>query len=48
MKPEHPIAVFEWSRSRNTYSGTGTKDAEAIWFSPSCLKPSAQAPLFAA
>ena len=41
-------SVYEWSRSRNTYSGTGTKDAEAIWFSPSCLKPSAQASLFAA
>lgn len=31
--------VFEWSRKRNTYSGTGTKDAEAIWFSPACIKP---------
>jgi hypothetical protein len=30
--------VFEWSRSRNTYGGTKTKDAEAIWFSPACLK----------
>lgn len=39
-------SVYEWSRSRNTYSGTGTKDSECIWFSPSCLKPSAQASLF--
>lgn len=30
--------VFEWSRKRNTYGGAGTKDAEAIWFSPPCLK----------
>jgi hypothetical protein len=31
--------VLEWERKRNTYSGDGTKDAEAIWFSPACLKP---------
>jgi 16S rRNA G966 N2-methylase RsmD len=30
--------VFEWSRKRNTYNGTGTKDSECIWFSPACLK----------
>jgi hypothetical protein len=33
--------VMQWSRKRNTYGGTGTKDAEAIWFSPGCLKPGA-------
>jgi hypothetical protein len=31
--------VLEWERKRLTYSGAGTKDAEAIWFSPACLKP---------
>lgn len=31
--------VFEWSRDHATYGGAGTKDSEAIWFSPSCLKP---------
>jgi hypothetical protein len=35
--------VMQWSRKRNTYGGTGTKDAEAIWFSPGCLKPDAVA-----
>jgi hypothetical protein len=30
--------AFEWSRKRNTYNGTGTKDSECIWFSPACLK----------
>lgn len=29
--------VTEWSRSRNTYAGTATKDQECIWFSPACL-----------
>jgi DNA adenine methylase len=29
---------FEWSRKRNTYGGTGTKDAEIIWFSPACIQ----------
>jgi hypothetical protein len=28
--------VVEWSRARNTYGGSGTKDSEAIWFSPAC------------
>ncbi len=31
---------YLWSRKRNTYSGTGTKDAEVIWFSPACITPS--------
>jgi DNA adenine methylase len=35
--------VMQWSRKRNTYGGTGTKDAEAIWFSPGCMKPGAAA-----
>ena len=35
---------YEWSRKRNTYSGTGTKDAEVIWFSPACLSAEAYAP----
>ena len=26
-----------WERKRLTYAGDGTKDAEAIWFSPACL-----------
>jgi len=30
---------YLWSRKRNTYSGTGTKDAEVIWFSPACITP---------
>lgn len=30
---------YLWSRKRNTYSGTGTKDAEVIWFSPACIQP---------
>ena len=29
--------VVQWERSGNTYSGSGTKDQEAIWFSPACL-----------
>jgi len=28
-----------WERKRLTYSGGGTKDQEAIWFSPACLDP---------
>jgi hypothetical protein len=31
--------VLEWSRNWRTYGGTGTKDEEAIWFSPTCIKP---------
>lgn len=31
--------VLEWSRGRLTYGGGGTKDEEAIWFSPTCIKP---------
>ena len=40
--------VVEWSRERNTYGGAGTKDEEAIWFSPACLRAAAprQASLF--
>lgn len=33
--------VLRWERAGNTYAGTGTKDKEAIWFSPACLKPEA-------
>ena len=33
--------LFEWERRRLTYAGTGTKDEEAIWFSPACLTVSA-------
>lgn len=42
---------YRWERSRNTYSGSGTKDKEVIMFSPACLpieeKASAQRSLFA-
>jgi len=31
--------VLRWERAGNTYAGTGTKDQEAIWFSPACIKP---------
>lgn len=31
--------IVEWSRERMTYGGGGTKDEEAIWFSPACLRP---------
>ncbi|HSN20085.1 MAG TPA: DNA adenine methylase [Usitatibacter sp.] len=31
--------LMPWSRPHATYSGTGTKGAEAIWFSPACLRP---------
>jgi hypothetical protein len=37
--------VVEWSRAGNTYGGTGTKDEEAIWFSPPCAG-AAQGSLF--
>ena len=30
--------VIDWDRKRLTYSGGGTKNEEAIWFSPACLK----------
>jgi len=30
--------IVEWERKRLTYAGDGTKDKEAIWFSPACLK----------
>ena len=29
--------AVQWERSGNTYSGSGTKDLEMIWFSPACL-----------
>lgn len=29
--------MMQWSRKRNTYGGAGTKDSEAIWFSPGCV-----------
>lgn len=29
--------LHRWERKRLTYSGAGTKDSEAIWFSPACL-----------
>ena len=32
---------YRWSRKRNTYAGTGTKDSEVIWFSPACIQPKA-------
>ena len=31
--------IVEWSRTRATYGGLGTKDKEAIWFSPACVRP---------
>jgi len=31
--------VLEWERKRTTYGGDGSKDSEAIWFSPACLTP---------
>ena len=34
-------SVDEWKRKRHTYSGTGTTDQEAIWYSPAC-QPSDQ------
>jgi DNA adenine methylase len=33
-------AVVQWKRPRLTYSGSGTTDKEAIWFSPPCLRVS--------
>ena len=40
--------VVPWERKRLTYSSNKTKDQEAIWFSPACLRPEAprQASLF--
>ena len=35
--------VMPWERKRLTYGGAGTKDAECIWFSPTCHKPKATA-----
>jgi hypothetical protein len=29
---------YRWTRKRNTYSGSGTKDREVIMFSPACLQ----------
>ena len=29
--------AVQWERPGNTYSGTGTKDKECIWYSPGCL-----------
>ena len=34
-----------WSRSRSTYGGNKTTDAECVWYSPACL-PRRQADLF--
>ena len=31
--------VVPWTRKRLTYSGAGTTDKEAIWFSPACIVP---------
>jgi DNA adenine methylase len=31
--------LVRWERERLTYGGGGTKDQEAIWFSPACLRP---------
>lgn len=37
-------SMLEWERSRLTYGGAGTKDSEAIWFSPACIVPSERQP----
>ena len=29
--------AVDWNRDSNTYSGTGTKDEECVWYSPACL-----------
>ena len=29
--------AVDWSRGRNTYSGSGTTDEECVWYSPACL-----------
>lgn len=34
--------VWEWSRGKHTYGGSGTTDSEAIWFSPACAKVARQ------
>ena len=34
--------VVPWERKGLTYGGGDTKDAEAIWFSPACLRPVAK------
>jgi hypothetical protein len=39
-------SVFEWSRGKFTYGGSGTTDAEAIWFSPACSAQKKQFGLF--
>lgn len=31
--------MVPWTRRRFTYSGSGTTDREAIWFSPACIEP---------
>lgn len=38
--------VVEWDRKRLTYSGAGTKEKEAIWFSPACHNPVTDLGLF--
>jgi hypothetical protein len=34
--------VMPWKRDRLTYNSSKTTDAECIWFSPSCHKPTAK------
>jgi hypothetical protein len=36
----------QWSRDSTTYGSSKTKDSEAIWFSPHCLKSRGQLGLF--
>jgi len=33
--------VLQWSRKKNTYGGTKTRDQECVWFSPGCVKVAA-------
>ncbi len=40
--------AVQWERSGNTYSGSGTKDQEMIWFSPACLPRQGQMGLWGA
>jgi DNA adenine methylase len=38
--------VYRWSRKGTTYGSTGTKDEEAVWFSPGCERESGQLSMF--
>ena len=33
--------ICQWTRDRNSYGSTKTRDREAIWFSPACIPPRA-------